>query len=110
MVANYFDFQKKNTGGSEDRQKDASSTAKEQKYFCHVCNIGCRDEDDFRRHMNSAKHKKRMVDVLSVHQEKSSQLMARLKAEEHLRKIEVKDKSGQVVMGQTTTQEEKSIY
>lgn len=80
--------------GSGDRKDEGGSSGK---HFCHVCNINCRNDDDFRGHMNSARHKKRMMDVLSVHKEKSTQLAARMKAEEHLRKIEVKEKNGYVV-------------
>nr|KAG5712440.1 hypothetical protein BaRGS_011414 [Batillaria attramentaria] len=75
------------------KDKDDARDKKDQ-FYCHVCKISCNDAGSFRLHMNGARHKKRMVDVLAEHQEKSSQLMARMKAEEHLRKIETKERSG----------------
>lgn len=50
------------------------------------------DDESFRRHLNGTKHNQRMNSVLTVHQMKSNQLNIRLKAEEHLRKIEGKGK------------------
>ncbi|RUS87198.1 hypothetical protein EGW08_005038 [Elysia chlorotica] len=58
--------------------------------YCHVCNISVYDDASFRRHLNGTKHQARMNSVLTVHQMKSTQLQSRLKAEEHLRKIEGK--------------------
>jgi len=40
--------------------------------------------------MNGKKHKMRMDSLVALHQQKSEQLVARMKAEEHLRKIEGK--------------------
>lgn len=38
--------------------------------------------------MNGMKHKSRMDAMMGLHIEKSNQLISRIKAEEHLRKIE----------------------
>lgn len=38
--------------------------------------------------MRGTKHRSRMDDLANLHQQKSSQLFVRLKAEEHLRNIE----------------------
>ncbi|KAI8779439.1 zinc finger protein on ecdysone puffs-like [Biomphalaria glabrata] len=56
--------------------------------YCHVCNKTLYDEESFRRHLNSPKHTQLMNSVLTMHQMKSNQLKFRIKAEEHLRKIE----------------------
>lgn len=42
----------------------------------------------FAKHMNGMKHKSRMDAMMGLHIEKSNQLISRIKAEEHLRKIE----------------------
>ena len=63
----------------------------DQKYYCHVCNMNCHDDEGFRRHMNSNRHKDRMLGVLSIHEEKSSQIASRMKAEKHLRNVEDDD-------------------
>ena len=42
----------------------------------------------FAKHMNGMKHKNRMDALMGLHMEKSNQLISRIKAEEHLRKIE----------------------
>ncbi|KAH9499650.1 hypothetical protein Btru_074341 [Bulinus truncatus] len=56
--------------------------------FCHVCNKSMHDDESFRKHLSSPKHTQLMNSVLAVHQMKSNQLKFRMKAEEHLRKIE----------------------
>ncbi|KAK7094605.1 zinc finger protein on ecdysone puffs-like [Littorina saxatilis] len=65
------------------------------KYHCHVCNTSCRDDEGFRRHMNSSRHKDRMLGMLSLHEEKSVQIASRMKAEKHLRNLENEDKKAQ---------------
>ncbi|GFR78411.1 Cdkn1a interacting zinc finger protein 1a [Elysia marginata] len=65
-------------------------SANNKDLYCHVCNVSVYDGASFRRHLNGTKHQARMNSVLTVHQMKSSQLQSRLKAEEHLRKIEGK--------------------
>ncbi|KAH9499656.1 hypothetical protein Btru_074350 [Bulinus truncatus] len=69
----------------DDEVKD-----KDSNLYCHVCNVSVYDDESFRRHLNGTKHTQRMNSVLTVHQMKSNQLKSRLKAEEHLRKIEGK--------------------
>ena len=79
----HFDLQKKG---------DGEKSRGDQRYHCHVCNTNCRDDEGFRRHMNSNRHKDRMLGVLSIHEEKSSQIASRMKAEKHLRHVEDEDK------------------
>ncbi|GFO45579.1 Cdkn1a interacting Zinc finger protein 1a [Plakobranchus ocellatus] len=69
------------TEDEEGRNKDL---------YCHVCKVSVYDDASFQRHLNGTKHQARMNSVLTVHQMKSNQLQSRLKAEEHLRKIEGK--------------------
>ncbi|CAL1545605.1 unnamed protein product [Lymnaea stagnalis] len=73
--------------------EDEELKDKDSNLYCHVCNVSVYDDESFRRHLNGTKHNQRMNSVLTVHQMKSNQLNIRLKAEEHLRKIEGKGKS-----------------
>ncbi|XP_046547585.1 uncharacterized protein LOC124257533 isoform X2 [Haliotis rubra] len=57
-------------------------------FYCHVCDMECCNEQNFRDHMSSTRHKDRMSDVLNVTSKKSSHVEARLKAQEHLKRIE----------------------
>ncbi|XP_013081391.2 zinc finger protein on ecdysone puffs-like isoform X1 [Biomphalaria glabrata] len=70
--------------------EDEEGKDKDSNLYCHVCNVSVYDDESFRRHLNGTKHTQRMNSVLTVHQMKSNQLKSRLKAEEHLRKIEGK--------------------
>lgn len=73
----------------DDERKD-----KDSNLYCHVCNVSVYDDESFRRHLNGMKHTQRMNSLLTVHQMKSNQLKSRIRAEEHLRKIEGKNSSG----------------
>ncbi|XP_033731994.1 RNA-binding protein 20-like isoform X2 [Pecten maximus] len=72
-----------------EKTEDTTPT-KKSSYYCHACGVECRTEEGFAKHMNGKKHKVRMESLLTLHQEKSKQFEARIKAEEHLRKIEGK--------------------
>ncbi|CAI9718500.1 interacting zinc finger 1a [Octopus vulgaris] len=80
---------------TEDTAKDsgsdgekADSSDKKSQYFCHACIVECYNNKNFKNHMRGTKHRSRMDDLANLHQQKSSQLFVRLKAEEHLRNIE----------------------
>lgn len=64
---------------------------KDGNLYCHVCNVSVYDDESFRRHLNGMKHTQRMNSLLTVHQMKSNELKSRIRAEEHLRKIEGKN-------------------
>ncbi|XP_061164509.1 uncharacterized protein LOC133173542 [Saccostrea echinata] len=73
----------------EEKPKEKSNSNKKlTNYYCHVCSTECRDAEGFAKHMNGIKHKNRMDAMMGLHLEKSNQLISRIKAEEHLRKIE----------------------
>ncbi|XP_060069726.1 uncharacterized protein LOC132549780 isoform X1 [Ylistrum balloti] len=72
---------------------DDTTPTKKSSYYCHACGVECRTEEGFAKHMNGKKHKVRMESLLTLHQEKSKQFEARIKAEEHLRKIEGKPRN-----------------
>ncbi|XP_062585537.1 zinc finger protein 638-like isoform X2 [Saccostrea cucullata] len=79
----------KNQEEHEDKPKEKSSSNKKlTNFYCHVCSTECRDAEGFAKHMNGIKHKNRMDAMMGLHLEKSNQLISRIKAEEHLRKIE----------------------
>ena len=46
----------------------------------------------FEQHMSSPLHQSRMQEMINMHMRKTDQQLARMKAEEHLRKIEGKAK------------------
>ncbi|XP_076454979.1 uncharacterized protein LOC143289763 [Babylonia areolata] len=76
-----------------DDDKDGGGQGKsEDPYHCHVCNVNCRDNEGFRRHMNSMRHNDRMMGMLAIHEEKTTQIASRMKAEKHLRHVEDEDK------------------
>lgn len=72
----------------EKNKEKVDSSKKMTNFFCHVCSTECRDVEGFAKHMNGMKHKSRMDAMMGLHIEKSNQLISRIKAEEHLRKIE----------------------
>lgn len=72
----------------EKTKEKVDSSKKMTNFFCHVCSTECRDVEGFAKHMNGMKHKSRMDAMMGLHIEKSNQLISRIKAEEHLRKIE----------------------
>ncbi|BFZ06013.1 hypothetical protein BsWGS_09054 [Bradybaena similaris] len=74
--------------------EDDGAKDKDGNLYCHVCNVSVYDDESFRRHLNGMKHTQRMNSLLTVHQMKSNELKSRIRAEEHLRKIEGKNASG----------------
>ncbi|CAG5135124.1 unnamed protein product [Candidula unifasciata] len=78
---------------AEPTEDDGQSKDKDGNLYCHVCNVSVYDDESFRRHLNGMKHTQRMNSLLTVHQMKSNQLKSRIRAEEHLRKIEGKNSS-----------------
>ncbi|XP_048778398.2 uncharacterized protein LOC125682058 isoform X3 [Ostrea edulis] len=80
--------EKESEENDEKSKERVDSTKKVTNFFCHVCNTECRDPEGFAKHMNGMKHKNRMESMMGLHLEKSNQLISRIKAEEHLRKIE----------------------
>jgi hypothetical protein len=82
--------------GKERKPSSGGPAAGSDKHHCYVCNVNCRDDEGFTRHLNSKRHKDAMLKVLSVHEEKScqikSQMVSRIKAEKHLRNLEDEEK------------------
>ncbi|KAJ8299983.1 hypothetical protein KUTeg_021502 [Tegillarca granosa] len=72
------------------KKSDSESDGKKTNFYCHACAVDCRNETSFTNHMKGNRHRDRMNMLLNLHQKKSYELADRMKAEEHLRKIEGK--------------------
>ncbi|KAK3088456.1 hypothetical protein FSP39_019403 [Pinctada imbricata] len=80
----------------KDKKEESDGSPQKQKsnFYCHACNVECRDHQGFVNHMRGAKHKNKMASLFDLTKQKSEQIQARILAEEHLRRIESGKRSG----------------
>ncbi|XP_041370947.1 glutamic acid-rich protein-like [Gigantopelta aegis] len=63
-------------------------------YFCHLCNLDCRNQQGFKGHMESDRHRDRLDEIGNLHKRTSQEIAGRMKAQEHLRKLEQINRPG----------------